>query len=176
MTSSCTSRFNIKYFNVLPTECIYAFCMDLRRKTVVSLHSINWLVFTRVRKLRKATISSVLSARPHGTTRLPPDGFSIKFDIFVENLLRKFKFYQTPTRIMGTINEDVFTFKTISGQILLRTGNVLNESCRGNQTHVMFSKVYPKIVHLWDNIEKRWSQRGYKWRRNMAHTWCMLDK
>jgi hypothetical protein len=26
----CTARFNIQQFYVLPTQCIYVFCMDLR--------------------------------------------------------------------------------------------------------------------------------------------------
>ena len=40
----------------------------------------------------------------------------IKFDIsdFFENLSRKFKFRYNPTKITGTLREDVFTFITIS--------------------------------------------------------------
>jgi hypothetical protein len=26
----CTTRFNIQQFYILPTQCIYAFCVDLR--------------------------------------------------------------------------------------------------------------------------------------------------
>jgi hypothetical protein len=54
-------------------------------------------------KLRKATISFVMSARlsgrSHGTTRLPPDGFSLNliFEDFFENLSRKFKFNSNRT-------------------------------------------------------------------------------
>jgi hypothetical protein len=32
-------------------------------------------------KLRKATISFEMSVYPHGTTRFPLDGFSLRFDI-----------------------------------------------------------------------------------------------
>ena len=28
----CTARFNIQQFYVLPTQCIYVFCVDLRTK------------------------------------------------------------------------------------------------------------------------------------------------
>ena len=35
-------QFNIQQFHVLPTHCIYVFCVDLR---TISLYSINWLVF-----------------------------------------------------------------------------------------------------------------------------------
>jgi hypothetical protein len=38
-------QFNIQQFYVLPTECIYVFCVDLRRE-IISLNIINWLVFT----------------------------------------------------------------------------------------------------------------------------------
>ena len=54
-------------------------------------------------KLRKANISFSMSlrysvcpsVRPHGTSRLPLDGFSWKFvfENFYNNLLRKFKFH-----------------------------------------------------------------------------------
>ena len=39
-------QFNIQQFYVLPTQCIYVFCLDLRKKTaIISLYNINWLVF-----------------------------------------------------------------------------------------------------------------------------------
>ena len=38
-------QFNIQQFYVLPTLCIYVFCVDLRKTAIISLHSINWLVF-----------------------------------------------------------------------------------------------------------------------------------
>jgi hypothetical protein len=35
-------QFNIQQFYVLPTHCIYVFCMDLRKKTaVISLYNID---------------------------------------------------------------------------------------------------------------------------------------
>jgi hypothetical protein len=47
----------------------------------------------------------------------------------------------------GTLHEDVFTFMTISRQILLRMKNVLDKYYRENQnTHFMFSNVFAKIV------------------------------
>ena len=39
--------FNIQQFHVLPTQCIYVFCVDLRTNSIISLYSINWLVFIR---------------------------------------------------------------------------------------------------------------------------------
>jgi hypothetical protein len=30
MVTICTARFNIQQFYVLPTQCVYVFCADLR--------------------------------------------------------------------------------------------------------------------------------------------------
>jgi len=38
-------QFNIKKFYVLPTQCIYVFCVDLRKTAIISLYNINWLFF-----------------------------------------------------------------------------------------------------------------------------------
>jgi hypothetical protein len=60
---------------------------------------------------------------------------------------RKFKFHYNLTRITGTLHEDHQTFFIISRLILLRMRNVSDKSCRENQnTHFMFSNVFPKIV------------------------------
>jgi hypothetical protein len=40
-----TVRFNSQQFYVLPTQCIYVFCVDLRTNSDISLYSIDWLVF-----------------------------------------------------------------------------------------------------------------------------------
>jgi len=36
-------RFNIQQFHVLPTQCVYVFCVNLRT-AIISLYNINWLV------------------------------------------------------------------------------------------------------------------------------------
>jgi hypothetical protein len=56
--------------------------------------------------------------------------------------------------------------------------NVLDENCRESTTRVLCSITSSrKSCRFWDNIEKYggavW---GHKWRNNMAHTRCMLDK
>jgi len=33
--------FDIQQFYVLPTQCIYVFCVDLRTTAIISLYSIN---------------------------------------------------------------------------------------------------------------------------------------
>jgi hypothetical protein len=34
-------QFNIQQFYVLPTQCIYVFCVDLRKKNIISAHIID---------------------------------------------------------------------------------------------------------------------------------------
>ena len=38
-------EFDIQQFHVLPIQCIYVFCVDLRTTAIISLYNINWLVF-----------------------------------------------------------------------------------------------------------------------------------
>ena len=38
-------QFNIQQFYVLPTRCIYVFCVDLRTNNDYFPIGINWLVF-----------------------------------------------------------------------------------------------------------------------------------
>ena len=146
-----------------------------------------WLVLAYVKflgafeKLRKVATSFVIfvrsSVRRHGATWLPLDGFlwNLIFEPFFENLSRKFKFHYNPTKIMGTLHEDVSTFMAISGLILLRMRNVSNKSCRENEnTHFRFSTFFRKSCCLWHNVEQ-YGGAG-KAAGNMAQAHCMLDK
>ena len=123
-------------------------------------------------KYEKATVTFVTSVRPsvcqHGTAWLALDGFWWKFF---------FRLFRKPVeKITDTLHEDVFTFMTISCWFLLRMRNVSNKICRENQNaYFMFNNVLRKSCLSWE-CRKIWSQRGQKWRHNMAHTLCMLDK
>jgi hypothetical protein len=96
----------------------------------IRISSVKWtwcLVFVSAflcafAKLRKATISFVMSACP--SVRLstwnnsaPTGRILRKLDIwdFLKNMSRKFKFHSNPTRITGALREDVSTFLTVSG-------------------------------------------------------------
>ena len=46
MVTILTTRFKVQKFYVLPTQCIYIFCMDVRT-AIISLYNINWLVYLR---------------------------------------------------------------------------------------------------------------------------------
>jgi hypothetical protein len=97
----------------------------------------------------------------------------MKLDIWnlFENLYRKFKFHENPTRIAGTLHEDVFTFMTISRWILLRIRNVLDQICTENQTHALsLITFFPrKLCLLWDNIKEFGGVRKATYRHAHAH-------
>ena len=45
MVAICTTSFNIYEFWFPLKRCIYVFCVDLRKKVIIFLYSIDWLVF-----------------------------------------------------------------------------------------------------------------------------------
>jgi hypothetical protein len=69
----------------------------------------------------------------------------MKFDVwlFFENLSRKFKFQYNGTIITGTLHYHQCIFFIISRSVSLRTKNVSDKLCRGNQnTHFMFRNFF----------------------------------
>ena len=84
-------------------------------------------------KLRKATISFVVSVHRHGTTWPSLGGFwfNLIFELFFffQNSVEK-KFHQCLTRITVTLHVDVFTVMTIPSWLLLKTRNVKYKTCR----------------------------------------------
>jgi hypothetical protein len=71
------------------------------------------LLFLRhVRRIAKATVSLVVSVRPHGTTGLPLDGFSWNFifEYFSKICWEISSFIKKMTRITRTLQEDQYTF------------------------------------------------------------------
>ena len=38
-------QFYIQQFYVLPTQCIYVFCVIWEQTAIISLYNINWLAF-----------------------------------------------------------------------------------------------------------------------------------
>jgi len=63
------------------------------------------MFFRRVRKVAKSYItSSYLSVRPHGTTRLPLEGFKFhfKFDNFFQKTVEKIQVLLKSDKILST--------------------------------------------------------------------------
>ena len=93
-----------------------------------------------------ACLSVRTSARSHGTTRLPLDGF-------FEYLPRKFKYPSNLTRITGILHDGQYTFIIISGSFLLRMRDVLDKIFKKNKTRILCAIILflRKSYNLWDN-------------------------
>ena len=117
---------------------------------------------------------------PHGTTRLPVDGFLLNFifEIFrksVENIQFSLKSYK---------DKGYFTLRHFNICDNISLNSFWNEKCfrkiyRENQNTYFLSNncFFFKSCRLRDNAEKHLGARGgHKWRHNMAHASCMLDK
>ena len=105
---------------------------------IISLFSIKWLVFITetecvycvvqagslldvFSKLRKATVSFVMSVRLHGTTRLPPDGVSwnFKFEYFS-------KICRENSRLIETCQEQQVLYMKTNINFLIMSRPVLH--------------------------------------------------
>jgi hypothetical protein len=54
--------------------------------------------------------------------------------------------------------------------------NILEKVGEKMKTHFIFNNFFRKSCHLRKCRKIWWSQAGHRWRHNMAHTSCMLDK
>ena len=110
-------------------------------------------------KLRKATISFVMSVRP--SVRMEQlDSHWTDFDEFwyfrfFLKSVEKIQVYLKSGKNNGYFTQRFFTFMTISRLIPLTLRNVLDKSCRENQnTRFMFNNIFRKSCRLWDNVER----------------------
>jgi len=112
-------------------------------------------------KSQKATISFVmslhLSSRSHGTTQIPPNGFSCNliFEYFLKICREKCKFNWHLTRITGTLlktNIHLWSYTHLTQFFLewemFQTKVV--EKSKHTLCLITFSR---KSCHLWDNVE-----------------------
>jgi len=77
----------------------------------------------------------------------PTGRIFIKFDIFFENIARKFKFHEDRARITGPLHEDQYTLLIISLSGLLRMRNVTDKiSIENRNPHFVFNNLFSKIV------------------------------
>ena len=133
---------------------------------LVSSLSVNGCTVCRMRAdsaemVNEISLSSCLSVCllvcPHGTTRLPLDGFSLNFiPEYFAKIYREFKFNEDLTRITGTLHEDLCIFLVISRWIPLAMRNVSDKLCGENRNiRLLFGNVlFRKSCSLIDNVEK----------------------
>jgi hypothetical protein len=74
---------------------------------------------------------------------------------------------------MCTLHENMYTFKIVSRRFLLRMRNVSDEVVEKIKTNILRSVTFPKIVPLWNNVEKYGTAREAT-DDNMAHAHCKL--
>ena len=92
------------------------------------------------------------SVRPHGTTRLPLDGFwwNLAFETF-SKIRREYSnssFIKIRQKWRLLYRKTFNTFMKISRWFILRMRYVSNKSCRENQnTHFMFSNFFFRVVY-----------------------------
>ena len=123
--------------------------------------------------MRKATISFVLSVRPHGATCLPLDGLSRNF-IFEDFRIADPKIQVS---LKSDKNKGDFTLRPIYIFIIfvLRMRNISDNSCRENQnTHFLFSDFFRISFIVYENVEK-YCRAGQTTDDNMVHAHCMQD-
>jgi hypothetical protein len=133
-------------------------------------------------KLRKATNSFVESVGPsvcpHETTRLPLDGFSKKFYVwvFIENLSRKFNFLLNLARIEGALHEDRYTLLSFIAHFLLTWEMLQEKIWRENQNTCFMSNTFfffeNRAIYemMWKNIVQPDMPQ-----MSVAHAHCMPD-
>jgi len=146
---------------------------------VVSEHYVGKMQFLGAfAKLRNAIISFVMSVCPHGTTRLPLDGFSwnLVFEYFSKFRRENSSVYEILTRITGTLHADRYTFFLISSRSVLRMRNVSRKFVQKIKTYILCSMtlVFRNSCRLRGKVEK-YCASGQATAHNMAHADCMLD-
>jgi hypothetical protein len=95
--------------------------------------------------------------------------------VFFENLLRKFKFYDRLTRIMGILHEDQYTFLMISRLYLHGIKKISDKGCRVKQNaHFMCNNCFLKSCYCWYNVEE-YCRSGQDTGENMMQALYMLD-
>jgi hypothetical protein len=150
-----------------------------RRRTlrlVLRLPQVRISFLGEFRKLRKATISFVMSICPSAWNNSAPTGrIFMKLDIWVfffENLSTKIHVSLKSDKNNGTLHEDVFMFMTVSRWIILRMKHVSNKSCREKQNIFYVQLHFCKNLAVYKIISKNLvePERTQKiWRLRVAY-------
>jgi hypothetical protein len=134
-------------------------------------------------KLRKATISFVMSVHPsirpsfrsHGSTQLPLKGFSLKWHLSIfRNAVKKIQASSKSDKSNVYFTwKPIYIYDNIPRLILLRLRNVSEQNCCNKQNQILCSvTLFRKSCRLWGNADKMWYSRAIQ--GNTAQTVCML--
>jgi len=137
----------LRHLNLCSSSTLLTCHCDLIRVTGVRTRSQNCE--------NRLLDSSFPSARPHGTTRLPPSGFQWNMiRVIFGNSSRKFQFHYNLARIAVSLREDLCTL-IISHLFLVRMRSAADKLCREHRnTRFMFSNVFRKVVSFMRQCRK----------------------
>jgi hypothetical protein len=117
-----------------------------------------------------------MSVRPHGTTRLPIDGFSWSLIFgYLSKTCRNIQISLKSNTNSGCFaRTPIYIFYHISLNSS-ENGKYFRQICRENQnTNFVFSNIFfRKLCRLWDNVEKYFNA-GQATDDKIAHAHCML--
>ena len=129
------------------------------------------------KRLRHVWLSVRPSARPHGTTRFPLDGFSwnLTFECFSKIFWQNSTFMKTwqvqPALYMQQTDTHFWPYLA---QFFSEWGMLHTKVVEKTKTHILCSVIsFRKSCRLWDNVEKyciAWLATD----NNMTHAHCML--
>jgi hypothetical protein len=138
----------------------------------------NLWIFKRIRKLRKATVSFVMSIRlaiclSAWNNSAPTKRILIKFDIWdFRKSVEKSRVLLKSDKNNGYFTWRLFTFMKISRWILPKMRFISNKLCKLNKRHILCSVTFSrKSCRLWDNVKNQ-PERTH----NMAPARDTLDK
>jgi hypothetical protein len=159
---------------------IIAVCSQIHTKHINTLCGQNVEFCARSQNCEKRLLPSLclrFCFRPHGTARFALDGFWWKliFELFSENLSRRFKFHQNWTIITGTLHEDVFTYMTILAEFLLEWEMFRIKLVEETKTHFIFSNFFSENLTVCEKMPKNMAEAERPHNDNMTHSRRMLD-
>jgi len=131
--------------------------------------------FRRVRRLRKATHSFLLSVRPSAWNNSAHTGRIVmkilNLIFFFENLQRKFEFHLKSDKNNGCFTWITMNSLMISHPVLLRMRNVLDKTLEKIQTHILCSINFLKnIAPFMSRCGKIWlNWKGHRWKSGAFH-------
>ena len=136
------------------------FCPDRRWGWWQQIYK--WLFLSAFIKLRKTTISFVMSVcmsvrPPAWIEQLGSQLNGFSWNLWFDNLFRKFEFHLHRTRITGALHEDIHTFMIAFRRIALKMRKIFQtEIWEKIKTHFMFNNFFPKIIPFTRLCGKIW--------------------
>jgi hypothetical protein len=126
-------------------------------------------------ELRKATISFVMSVRPHETTRLPLDRFSwnLTFEYFSKMCRENSSFTKIEQELRAHYMKTNIYFRSCLARLFLEWEISRTKVVEKIETHSMFNNSRPEVVPF--ICGKMWYRRtSHRLLHNTAYVHCML--